>query len=103
MLLELDAEVFTNDGDPNPRLIFVLISFMVEGRHRWFPAPELSEVARCYFEKHFPTMTIWHEYLRNASTASVWQSPSRRPAVRITAGSLEPVTKDLSKPAVILV
>jgi len=103
MLLELDAEVFANDGDPNPRLIFTLIGFMVDGRHRWFPAPELSEVARRYLEKHFPTMTIWHEYLRNASAALAWQSPSRRPAMQITARSLEPVTKDLGKPAVVLV
>ncbi|NUO40164.1 MAG: hypothetical protein HOQ31_16350 [Gemmatimonadaceae bacterium] len=103
MLLELDAEVFAGHEDPNPRLIFTLIGFMVDGRHRWFPRPEVAKIAEVYLEKHFPTMTIWHEYLRNASTASAWQTPSSRPVVQVTAGTLEPVTKDLGRPAIVLV
>lgn len=104
MLLEIEAEIFADDGDgEGTGDIFMLLRFLVEGRHRWFPSPQLSDLATQYSEKAFPTMKIFQDLFRKGSTASAWQGMSQRPTVRVTAGSLKPLTNDLAKPAVVIV
>lgn len=104
MLLELDVEIFADDHDgEGAGDIFLLLRFIIEGRHDWFPSPQLSDVATQYSEKAFPTMKIFHEVLRSASTASAWRGGRQRPTVRVTAKSLGPLTSDLGKPAVVIV
>jgi len=103
MLLDLEATVFNTDGDQDPYLVITLVRFALESRHNWFPPPHLVEVASRYLEKHFSTMRCWPEFLRNAATASAWQSPRQRPAARITVENLEPIVNDLSKAAVVVV
>src|SRR5262245_32427409 len=104
MLLEFDAEIFTGDCDgEGTGDIFLLLRFVVEGRHDWSPTLKLSVIATQSSEKAFPTMKVFHEVFRNASTASAWQSKSQLPTVLITAKSLGPLTRDLGKPAVVIV
>jgi hypothetical protein len=103
MLLELDSGVFATDDGATSRLIVRLIGYVMDFRHEWYPTPAQSVEAAQYCERHFPGMTNWSEFMRNASTASAWQASSKRPAVRVNSETLAPMTNDLGRPAVVIV
>lgn len=102
MLLELERELFAGEI-AEPMKVLKVVDFTIEGRHEWYPEPDVAMVAVAYLEANLPMQASWREYILNASKASAWQAGPDRRHISVTAENLTPVTEDLSLPVFLVV
>src|SRR5688572_19937188 len=83
--------------------VLKMVDFTIEGRHDWYPDPEVAMVAIAYLEANLPKEASWREYLLNASKAGAWQGTQERQRITVTAENLTPMTEDLGLPVYLVV
>ncbi len=102
MLLNLERELFAGEV-AEPMAVLRMVEFTIEGRHDWYPDPEVAMVAVAYLESNLPNEASWREYILNASKAAAWQGVQERQHIRVTAENLKPMTDDLNLPVYLVV